>query len=253
MGDFNTRNSGEPGYHFLTNNPDTNFMLSDPPFSPDSILHTPINWDNNPTLAATELTTTTRLSTTVPNSCGTGGGGKDWYDHILLSSWITNNIDYVHYIKGSYKTIGNNGARVGISINDTTTYKNTSVPPNVLNALFNFSDKYPVTVKLAINFDSSGKGPVNPVVNGINKITPMQEFIGVSNPIYNSITIHFPSELIGQKVNMAWYDICGRQLCAEECVITNNVLNRTTHFIPGIYLLHIQIGSYCVTKKIAQE
>ncbi len=249
MGDFNTRSSGEAGYHFLTNNPDTNFTLSDPPFSPDSILKAPIDWSNTPTLTAAELTTTTRASATVPNSCGTGGGGKDWYDHILLSSWITGNTDYMKYVNGSYRTIGNDGKRVGVSINDSSGVKNTSVPPSELNALYQFSDKYPVMVKLAVTYDSNGISPVNPV-NTVVDVNSVQEYAKTNNPVHNTITLFTSSNFNGRKVSLALYDVCGRLLLNDESVITGSTINKTISFIPGLYLLHIQIGSYIVTQKI---
>ena len=249
MGDFNTHSSGEAGYHFLTNNPDTNFTLSDPPLSPDSVLKAPIDWDLSPTLAAAQLTTTTRASATLPNSCGTGGGGKDWYDHLLLSSWLINDVDYIKYIKGSYRTIGNDGRRVGVSINDSTNVKNISVPLNELNALYQFSDKYPVTVKLAVTYDSSGISPVNPV-NSVADFNNIQEYLKVNNPVHNSIRLLTSDIFDGQKITLTWYDVCGRLLLKDESVVYGNSMNRAINFIPGLYLLHIQISGYSVTEKI---
>src|SRR6185312_7273789 len=190
MGDFNTRSSSEPGYEYITQtDPDTNFIMDDPCFFPDKKLTYPINWDSNPLGAAAELTTTTR-ATTAPNSCGTTGGGKDWYDHILLSHSIVNNSNYISYIRNSYTTIGNDGKRVGVSVNTGT---NLSAPANVINAVFTFSDKYPVMASLAAR-----NRPL-----GVSNILEEAGSIKVTNPIIdNNMTLHFASFLNGQNISM---------------------------------------------------
>ncbi len=107
MGDFNVRNSDEPLYQTLAFYPDTNYRYYDPPFYPDASVSYPADWDANPASFNPFLTTSTRKLGNDPNSCGTSGGGKNWYDHIFLSPWIVNNANYISYIPHSYRTLGN--------------------------------------------------------------------------------------------------------------------------------------------------
>ena len=148
MGDFNLRKTNEPGYQALTNNAEKNYCLIDPPFSIDKKVSYPGNWDKHPERFSAFLTTSTRRKDKEPNSCGTGGAAKGWYDHIFLSPSITNNTNFYHYINGSYHTIGNDGKRIDASVNDLP---NKAAPVEVLNALYQMSNKYPVMLELGIN------------------------------------------------------------------------------------------------------
>ena len=109
------------------------------------------------------LTTTTRALATIPNTCGTGGGAKSWYDHLFISPWLVNGTNYMKYISNSYKTIGNDGNRIGHNVNDVTPVVNSSAPAAVINALFQFSDKYPVTIKLLVKANRNAYSIADPV------------------------------------------------------------------------------------------
>ena len=149
MGDFNLHATDEPGYQALVNGEDQNFRFYDPPFAVDKKITYPANWLDNPENYSAWLTTSTRMDKGSPNDCGTGGGAKLWFDHILLSSSLTSSSNGIHYVPGSYHTIGNDGKRVGISVNDKDT-PNKIVPPEIAEAIFNFSNKYPVTLELEL-------------------------------------------------------------------------------------------------------
>ncbi len=252
MGDFNTHTSTENGYELYTATSDTSFIFDDPPFYPDGKFTYPQAWSNKISCSG-YLNTSTR-ATNIPNGCGASGGAKDWYEHIFLSKWITGNIDFMKYVTNSYQTIGNDGKHFNSSINDSTgDPKNTSAPSNVINALFQLSDKYPIMVKLAVTYDSLGNGPADPVVNGINKIIALQDKIEVNNPVHDFADIHFPPELIGQKASIHWYDISGRLVNSKEFSIITSLMNIEIHFAPGIYMLNIRSGTFSVTRKIVKE
>ena len=159
MGDFNTASSIEPGYQYYVAGADSSYLFYDPPFAIDNKATYPCFWNQN-SVVSSFLNTSTRYSATVPNACGSSGGAYSWFEHILVSGWLKNNFNYMKYVPNSYQTIGNDGNRLGQSIN---TGVNTSVPSNVLNALYLLSDKYPVMVKLAVTYNTTGKGPANPV------------------------------------------------------------------------------------------
>jgi hypothetical protein len=163
MGDFNTNNSSEAGYQSVISNTDSTTMMSDPSFFPDKVNQYPADWTTNASTYASFLTTSTRQSSSVPNSCGTNGGAKSWYDHIFISPWLVKGSNYISYIPNSYQTIGNDGNRVGLSINDSSKITNTSAPSAVINAEFQFSNKYPVTIKLLIKANRTGSSPVDPI------------------------------------------------------------------------------------------
>ncbi len=162
MGDFNTHNSYEAGYQSIISTADTTTKMSDPPFYPDQSVKYPAEWQNNTQAYAPFLTTTTR-AVNLPNSCGTTGGAKSWYDHIFISPWLVQGTNYLKYIPNSYQTIGNDGKRLGVDINSTTPVINTSAPPAVLNALFQFSDKYPITIKLLVKANRNAYSLPDPV------------------------------------------------------------------------------------------
>ncbi|TDW99599.1 exonuclease/endonuclease/phosphatase family protein [Dinghuibacter silviterrae] len=162
MGDFNTRLSDEAGYQALVTSTDSATLLSDPPYYPDRALTYPGNWDGTPYRYGPYLTTSTRLSATVPNACGTSGGAKSWYDHIFVSPWLVSGTNYMHYVPHSYVTIGNDGNRLGVDINSTSPVANTSAPDTVIQALWQFSNKYPVCVRVAVKANRNGVSPKDP-------------------------------------------------------------------------------------------
>ena len=234
MGDFNTHTSAEPGYELLTTTKDTSFIFCDPPFALDHKLSYPSNWSSGSSASA-YLNTTTRQSSSVPNSCGTNGGAKDWFIHILLSRWIANNVDYIKYIPNSYTTIGNDGKRLSISVNDSTTNgKNTSAPSSVLNALFDLSDKYPIMVKLGVTFNTTGNGPKNPV-NSINEIINQREIFSIYPNPTNGIFYMQGSTISNQVVQIS--DVNGK------IVLSKIIQDEHT----GIDVSYLQDGIYNVT------
>ncbi len=252
MGDFNTRSSLEPGYVLYTQTTDTSFLFDDPPFHPDNKLTYPLSWRSNPIPSESELNVSTR-EFSVPNNCGDNGGAYDWYEHIFMSQWVTNNIDFIHYVKNSYQTIGNDGKRLGISINDSTSHgKNVSAPLNILNAIFNLSDKYPIMAKFAVTYDSSGDGPANPIINDVNSVTETTNNIRITNPVTDHFTIYFPSNMIGEKGTFALYDICGRLLSLEEISVNSSELTKDLTISPGIYLLRLNIGQQVSIHRIVK-
>jgi len=163
MGDFNTASSYEAGYQSVITSADSSTMMSDPPFSPDQSVKYPAQWETASNVYASYLTTTTRALANVPNTCGTSGGAKSWYDHIFISPWLVKGTNYMQYIPNSYKTIGNDGNRIGVDINSATPVINSSVPAAVVNALFQFSNKYPVTIKLLVKANRNAYSTPDPI------------------------------------------------------------------------------------------
>lgn len=165
MGDFNTQGSFEHGYQSLITANDSSVALTDPPYYPDNTLKYPGNWSVSPFYVAPYLTTSTRSLPYSPNSCGASAGGKGWYDHIFISHWLSAGTNYMRYIPDSYQSLGNDGKRLGVSINSSVPVVNNSAPASVLDALFHFSDKYPVMLSLEVKANQNGVSRDDPPGN----------------------------------------------------------------------------------------
>jgi hypothetical protein len=256
MGDFNIHNSSEQFYQNYTASADTSFLFFDPPFSIDNALTYPADWDNNPNAYASYLTTSTRQSASYPNTCGTDGGAKSWYDHILLSSWIKNNSNYISYILNSYCTIGNDGKRVGISINDSTTAgigKNNSASTKVINALFQLSNKYPASLKLLVNQNTSGQGPTDPVTSiGSAELDNSFDII-VKNPVVKQLNVKVSSPSLNTYNNTGDFILTtteGKTLWQTTTTLKDELIFDLPDLSKGIYLLHISAGQMTFHFKI---
>ena len=146
MGDFNMYGASESGYQLLTqtySNQEVRFI------DPVAVMGGVGEWNNNSQFAQFHTQSTRSYS----EECFSGGGLDDRFDFILMSDEIdlgNNNLDYV---QNSYKAIGNDGNHFNMSIDQGG---NTSVPGDVLNALFDGSDHLPITMKIAV-FDNSKK------------------------------------------------------------------------------------------------
>ncbi len=230
MGDFNTHNSMEACYQTLVAPANAAFRFYDPPFYPDATYTYPADWDANPSSYAASLTTSTRQSSSVPNSCGTSGGGKSWYDHLFLSGAIINNTLRVAYLPHSYKTVGNDGLRNGISINDMPT--NTAAPAAVINALFQMSNKYPVMVDLVVD--------LSPV--GVSSVNPINPQIAITNPVSDALSIHFDPSFLGAAIHLKVVDLLGRFVVQNTVYVSTQFMQLPFDIAPGIYYVEI-LGS----------
>lgn len=256
MGDFNVHSSAETGYSALAFAGDSLFKLYDPPFSLDASLTYPGNWDASPQFYQPFLTTSTRQSSSIPNTCGTNGGAKSWYDHIFLSRWIRSGANYLSYIPGSYQTIGNDGHRLSISINDNSTYNNTSAPQPVLDALFQMSNKYPIMVQLLVRSNTSGVSPANPVENSLSVGTPNHQNNPplITSPILNEFRMKLPQEWIGNAVDFSILDMSGRLVAHQNFMAKSSTFTCPSNLSPGIYLVQISYpGSESYRIKVIKN
>ncbi len=248
MGDFNTSTSTEFGYNLITHQSDTNYLFYDPPFNIDHHLTYPLNWGNNPSSCAAYLTTSTRQSASIPNTCGTSGGGKNWYDHILLSNYIKSGSYNISYLPNSYHTVGNDGHRVGISVNDSSSIKNTSAPSVVVNSMFQFSNKYPVAAKLVYQYKNSM--PATGIANvGNSESNNLDEVEVYPNPTNQSFVISHLS--LVNTIEMR--NLLGQPVKKMEAIFSND-LRIDTHDLPnGIYFLTISNQSHIRTIKVVKN
>ncbi len=239
MGDFNVRNSSESVYQTLTAPADSNFRYYDPPFYPDATVSYPADWDGSPNTFAKFLTTSTRVSATIPNSCGTSGGAKDWYDHIFLSPWIINNANYISYIPKSFRVIGNDGNRLSVSVNDAPT--NNSAPSAVINALFQMSNKYPVMVDLLVAPNTTGVSPADPeiVAAGVHSPQLATEHISMVDPVSDKLTLHLSDGLTERLLTVTCYDMYGRMIMNEVLTANSTIVQMPLNIHAGTYIIMI--------------
>jgi len=239
MGDFNLRNTLEPVYQTFTAPSDTNFRYYDPPFYPDGDFSYPADWDSDPNTYSNFLTTSTRLLDNMPNTCGTSGGAKDWFDHIFLSPWIINNANYIAYIPHSFRVLGNDGNRVGISVNDSPV--NTSAPSAVIDALFQMSNKYPIMLDLLVTPNTTGISPVDPEITPAGVATTIlpDDHANIINPVDESLKIYFSNGLLGKTVMVSCTDMIGRTRMMQTIVVNNAMIELPFNCEAGIYYLRI--------------
>jgi hypothetical protein len=238
MGDFNLHDTNlEAGYQTLVTNPNGNYRFNDPPFTPDSTFKYPLHSDSDPASCPAFLTTSTQV---VANSCGTNttGGAKSWYDHMLFSNWILKNKNRMSYISKSFKVVGNDGKRLGIAVNDSTTNgKNTSAPSNVIKALWNLSNKYPIMANFTLNTNSTVDTSYS-VYTGIPQNQIFSNDISIYVDPNNLADIKVTNqEIIGKNVSLLIYDIQGKVVFKSSELLAANFQIQLPSEASGIYSL----------------
>ncbi|PKP00944.1 MAG: hypothetical protein CVU11_16660 [Bacteroidetes bacterium HGW-Bacteroidetes-6] len=138
MGDFNVYTSDEECFQNLINHPNANIRFYDP-------INQPGDWNNNGTYAPYH----TQSTHTADNGCAATGGLDDRFDFILSSLDIITGGKKVKYLSGSYHALANDGNHFNLAINSGS---NTSVPSNVLDAIYNNSDHLPIIMQLIVNY-----------------------------------------------------------------------------------------------------
>lgn len=140
MGDFNMYRASESGYQLLTRTYSHNESLFVDPLARTGGVG---EWNNNPQFAPFHTQSTRRYS----NECFSSGGLDDRFDFILMSDEIYMGFNKIKYINNSYYAVGNDGNHFDQSIDQNG---NSSVPPEVAEALFDASDHLPVTMTLSV-------------------------------------------------------------------------------------------------------
>jgi hypothetical protein len=131
------------------------------------------------------------------------------------------------------------------------------VPSNVLKALYQLSDKYPIMVKLAVTQNSSGTSPSDPELppetNTVAATEPFNKgVIQISNPIENNITFYFPTSMIGNNAVTQWCDLTGKILQNEEFAVDQNV-SRPVHFSSGVYILRLLVEGGRINFRVVKR
>lgn len=161
IGDFNLYNSSEQAFQNLINYSNAKIRFKDPVNQIGA-------WSSN-TSYKNYHTQSTQL--TVNGTCHSSGGTDDRFDFIMASEYIMGDSANVKYVPGSYITVGNDGLRYNQT---ATSPANTQVSATVASALYNFSDHYPVTLKLKLTptTNSAVKGFTPDATTRISFVNP---------------------------------------------------------------------------------
>ena len=232
-GDFNTRSSSEEAFQNLVNhsNPDIRF------YDPLDQLGT---WHDNPSYKNIH-TQSTHTST---NGCPSSGGLDDRYDFILISENIQTGIDNVEYLDDSYEAIGQDGEHFNGALNSSPA--NTSVPADILEALYQMSDHLPIVIKLAVDKTLS--------------IEELQEDnfadISFTNPVNRNLSFSIKFKTRPENFKVEIISLLGKQIYSQNFKTSGINFKNTiplNYLRKGFYFLRISDGNRrCLVEKFVK-
>lgn len=232
MGDFNLYTDTEPAFQAMINYSNAQARFLDPIGQMGS-------WSNNSFYAPVH-TQSTNVSS---GDCKSGGGLDDRFDFILISDEIRFGTKKVRYIQNSYRAVGQDGQRFNNSVNAAP--QNLSVPAEVANALFNFSDHLPVSLKLRVD-----------KVLDIKENDPNPYFASLSpNPATHDAQISFYLNA-GESVVVEVINTAGQLLWQSQPQSEtgkNNLRLETGHLQPGLYLVRLSGNRKVQTLKLLRR
>lgn len=193
-GDFNIRSASEESYKALVQNTNSNIDFKDP-------INRSGSWNNSSTFASVHTQSTKNSS----NGCASSGALDDRFDFILCGQEVISDTRGISYVPGSYTAVGNDGKHFNQSLISPA---NTSVPANVLSALYNMSDHLPVYMKISI-----GRS-----VNSINDLQFSNQLI-INNPVNNILYWKMQVPTNGR---FELRDIQGKLVYDEKIVVTQS-------------------------------
>ena len=221
-GDMNIYGSGEAAYINLTS--ETQANLYDPVTMP---VPTPDWNDYANRMYHTQSTRTVQIDG------GSDGGLDDRFDMMLFSDDIRYGTNGIQFITNSYKAVGQDGNRYNGAINSPS---NTSVPANVVNALYYMSDHLPVYMDLKVG------GEV-----GIEEQTWLEDHVMVyPNPIED--VMYVDTEGLGE-VEVELVDMSGRVMVSLSSFESWSRID-VSSFAEGSYLLRVTSKIGTVNKHV---
>jgi endonuclease/exonuclease/phosphatase family metal-dependent hydrolase len=229
-GDFNLYSSSEDAYQTFTQYANSSLRFYDP-------IDKPGDWNNNSAFAAYH-TQSTHLTS---SGCPASGGMDDRFDFILMSNNLKFGVKHLTYVPGSYHAIGQDGLHFNKDITASPT--NTSVPPDVLTALYENSDHLPVTLKLAVDKTLGVSDWLAGDFQNIRFNNP------VSSKIRLTITTAKPTRLY-----VDLFNLCGKAVYkhTENLISGQNQVDLHADGIPsGMYLMKMSgENKQTVTRKL---
>ena len=233
MGDFNLYTDEEPAYvQFL--------QYSNPLLRFNDPIEQSGAWHNNYTYRNIH----TQSTHTESNDCASTGGMDDRFDFILIANNIKNGTKNVKYVPGTYHAVGQDGKHFNQSL--ISSPANTTVPSDVLNALYHNSDHLPVTLKLEVDKTLGINEWENSDLEEVNMVNPANSNLNLA------ITSKKHSTLKVDIISLA-----GQILITKQYVVNKGqtaLSMPVTNLIPGLYLVRFTDGqSFSVVRKMVKR
>lgn len=192
-------------------------------------------WHDN-SLFSSQHTQSTRVA---QFNGGATGGLDDRFDFMLFSSDFIMNQNFIQYIPNSYIPIGNDGLHFNKSLISTT---NNSVPSDVLNALYNFSDHLPIVADFIV------KAP-NTLDIGSKIDLKKNRFSFYSNQQNNEIVTRIENPINSDRIEI--YDFSGK-LIFEKNNLKNSETIQINYFHKGMYILRFKSKNESISYKFVK-
>tara|TARA_R110002050_G_scaffold11122_2_gene37814 strand:- start:16428 stop:17723 length:1296 start_codon:yes stop_codon:yes gene_type:complete len=228
-GDFNTYKSSEAAIQNLVNPASAPVKFIDP-------VNRLGSWNNNSAYADVHTQSTHATS----NGCASGGGLDDRFDFVLISEAIKNDSNHMEYVKNSYKAVANDGQHFNGAINNPG---NSSVPANVLDAIYNGSDHLPVVMDMIVT---------EAAPNSVADVNELDVSVKLINPNSGNIT----GTLSGKSGTyvLKVYAISGQLLSQLTLNLNNEMKFELPVEAQGILLLEVVNESgYRKVMKVIQN
>lgn len=223
-GDFNLYTSDEAAFNTILNG--GSVLLKDP-------INTSGDWNANPVFSAihTQSTRTTALS-----DGGSTGGLDSRFDFIFTGDDVLQGTNKMKYIPTSYKALGNDGLHFNKSL--LANPVNTSVPSNVLSALYYMSDHLPIVMKMYYDEALS-----------INETNADKNWKG----FFANNTFMFKSTQNEQNLDVWLFDILGKPVSQKKYSNLMSFVFDYSNLQSGMYFVKVSTGSQQKTFRIVKQ
>lgn len=224
-GDFNVYTSNEAAYNTILNGGAV--ALKDP-------INTPGNWQANSSFAAVHTQST---RTAILPDGGSTGGLDDRFDFIFVGDDVMQGTNKVKYILGTYQALGNDGLHYNKSLLASPT--NTTVPFNVLQALYYMSDHLPIFMKIYID-----------EAVGVDENLTDKSW----NNYFSNNNFVFKSAVKEQQINIQLFDILGKPLDKMTFLDQKTIVFDYSNLQSGLYFVKVwnnnqQQKTYRIVKQ----
>ncbi len=237
MGDYNVYTNTEAAFYQLTTNTDSLNKLKDP-------LNKVGTWNNNSAYQNIH----TQSTHTTQTGGFSSGGMDDRFDIMLCSKSLISDSANMRILPSTYIPVGNDGQHFNLAINAAPT--NTSVPTDVLGALYNMSDHIPIRADFVFT-------PKKPLPQSVSQeLKNFENQIYLQNPISNELNIHVSAALLSKNISFELFDINAKRLLKFNHLFTENDLHYTLPFDmnQGVYILKIRNeNGWVIQRKLLKK
>ncbi len=223
MGDYNVYTNTEAGFSNLVLNTNAQNKLSDP-------INRIGTWNNNSAFADIH----TQSTHTTQTGGFSSGGMDDRFDIMLCSRSLIGDSLNMRILPSTYVAVGNDGKHFNLALNASPV--NTSVPSDVLNALYNMSDHIPIRADFVLS-------PSKPLPQGISSdYKKLENQVFLENPIKNTLNIHVTADALNKNLSFELFDIQAKKIVSFKHLFNDNDYSYTLPYEleSGVYVLKIR-------------